>query len=52
MAGIATFDDSDPEAYWTAANEQNSVKVAGVGVRATVTAENADGTITVEVSNP
>lgn len=52
VAGIATFDDSDPEAYWTAANEQNSVKVAGVGVTATVTAENADGSITVQVTNP
>ncbi|HWJ10355.1 MAG TPA: immune inhibitor A domain-containing protein [Nocardioides sp.] len=52
VAGIATFDDTDPEAYWTAANEQNSVKVAGVGVRATVTGENADGSITVQVSNP
>lgn len=52
VAGIATFDDSDPEAYWTAANEQNSVKVAGAGVSATVTAENADRSITVQVTNP
>ena len=52
VAGIATFDDTDADAYWTAANEQNSVKVAGVGVTATVTAENADSSITVEVANP
>ena len=51
-AGIPTFDDSDPTAYWNPANPQNSVKVAGVGVTATVTGENADGTITVQVANP
>lgn len=50
--GIATFDDTDPEAYWTATNPTNSVKVAGAGVKATVTAENADGSITVDVRNP
>lgn len=49
---IATFDDSNPEAYWTSTNPLNSVKVAGVGVTATVTAENPDGSITVDVSNP
>ena len=38
-AGIATFDDSDPLAYWSSANPMGSVKVAGVGVTATVTAE-------------
>jgi immune inhibitor A len=52
VPGVATFDDSDPEAYWDPANPQNSVKVAGAGVTATVTAENADGTITVQVTNP
>ncbi|HWJ65151.1 MAG TPA: immune inhibitor A domain-containing protein [Nocardioides sp.] len=52
VAGISTFDDSDPLAYWNAANPQNSVKVAGAGVTATVMAENADGTITVQVTNP
>ena len=50
--GVATFDDSDPEAYWTATNPQNSVKVAGRGVKATVTSENADSSITVQVTNP
>ncbi len=52
VAGVPTFNDTNPEAYWNAANEQNSVKVAGVGVTATVTAENADGTIEVQVTNP
>ncbi|KQY56219.1 peptidase M6 [Nocardioides sp. Root140] len=49
--GIATFDDSNPEAYWSAANPQNSVKVAGVGVTATVTAQQGD-VLTVQVDNP
>jgi immune inhibitor A len=49
--GIATFDDSDPLAYWSAANPQGSVKVAGVGVTATVTAETG-GVLTVSVHNP
>ncbi len=49
--GIATFDDSDPDAYWDSANPQNSTKVAGVGVKATITA-NDGGFLTVEVSNP
>ncbi len=52
MAGVATFDDSDPEAYWTATNPWNSVKVAGAGVTARVLNEKKDGTITVEVVNP
>ncbi|MGK5684145.1 immune inhibitor A domain-containing protein [Actinoplanes sp. URMC 104] len=30
---IPVFDDSDPLAYWNAANPQNSVKVAGAGVK-------------------
>jgi immune inhibitor A len=52
VPGIATFDDTNPDAYWTSANPWNSVKVAGVGVKATVTAENADHSIDVQVSNP
>ncbi len=51
VAGIATFDDTDPEAYWSSVNPQNSVKVAGVGVTATVVAESA-GVLTVQVHNP
>ncbi|HEU4811949.1 MAG TPA: immune inhibitor A domain-containing protein [Nocardioides sp.] len=49
--GIATFDDSDPNAYWDSANPQNSTKVAGIGVTATITANNG-GFLTVAVSNP
>ena len=36
---MPTFDDTNPLAYYAAANPLNSVKVAGVGVKATVTAE-------------
>ncbi len=35
----ATFDDTNPRPYWASPNPLNSVKVAGVGVKATVTAE-------------
>jgi len=34
---IATFDDSDPNRYWSAANPWNSVKMAGTGTSFTVT---------------
>ncbi len=47
----ATFDDTDPLAYYDAAAPQNSVKVAGVGVTATVRADNG-GFLTVDVVNP
>jgi len=50
-AGIPTFDDSNPLAYWSSANPQGSVQVAGVGVTATVTAENGS-VLTVAVHNP
>jgi immune inhibitor A len=46
--GIATFDDSDPLRYWSAADPQNSVKVAGAGVTATVTG-GSGGFLTVQV---
>ena len=46
-----TFDDTDPNAYYDTAAPQNSVVVAGVGVTATVTADNA-GFLTVDVTNP
>jgi len=49
--GIATFDDSNPDAYWNSANPQNSTKVAGIGVTATVTSEDG-GFLTVQVDNP
>jgi immune inhibitor A len=50
-AGIPTFDDSDPAAYSSIANPQNSVTVAGHGVTATVTAESGN-VLTVDVVNP
>ncbi|WP_244872422.1 immune inhibitor A domain-containing protein [Catellatospora sp. TT07R-123] len=34
--GIPTFDDSDPNRYWSAANPWNSAKVAGDGVKITM----------------
>ena len=46
-----TFDDTNPLAYFSADNPLNSVVVAGVGVKATVTAETGTD-ITVHVSNP
>ncbi|WP_426244905.1 immune inhibitor A domain-containing protein [Nocardioides sp. LHG3406-4] len=49
--GIPTFDDSDPDRYWSAANPQNSTLVSGLGVRATVVKEKK-GHLTVKVSNP
>jgi immune inhibitor A len=51
LAPIATFDDTNPLAYYDAANPQNSVKVAGHGVKATVTA-GTTGDLTVAVTNP
>ncbi|MEV4539887.1 immune inhibitor A domain-containing protein [Asanoa sp. NPDC049518] len=50
-AGKPTFDDSDPAAYYSTANPQNSVKVAGHGVTATVTAQTGN-MLTVDVTNP
>lgn len=49
--GIATFDDTDPDAYWSSANPLSSTKVAGAGVRATVTSQSG-GLLTVSVVNP
>jgi len=48
---VNTFDDSNPSAYWDKSTPAGSVKVAGVGVLARVTAQTAD-TITVHVTNP
>jgi immune inhibitor A len=50
--GIPTFEDTNPEAYWTAANALNSTLVAGHGVVVTVTDQNTGGTLTVSVTNP
>ena len=36
-AGIPTFDDTDPNRYWSAANPLSSTKVAGSGTVLTVT---------------
>ena len=46
-----TFDDSDPLRYWSSADPQNSVKVAGRGVTATVTSDSG-GFLGVRVVNP
>jgi immune inhibitor A len=37
--GIPVFDDSNPDAYWSAANPWSSVKVAGAGVKLKVTVD-------------
>jgi immune inhibitor A len=50
-AGIATFNDSNPTAYYSTADSQNSVKVAGHGVTATVTGQSGN-VLTVSVVNP
>ncbi|MFC7762550.1 hypothetical protein ACFQY4_34295 [Catellatospora bangladeshensis] len=49
--GIATFADANPDAYYSTANPQGSVKVAGHGVTATVTAQSGN-VLTVSVVNP
>ncbi|HET9021123.1 MAG TPA: immune inhibitor A domain-containing protein [Ornithinibacter sp.] len=51
VAGVPRFDDTNPLAYYDAAAPQNSVKVAGVGVKATVT-DDTGGVLTVNVTNP
>ncbi|MEU8080017.1 immune inhibitor A domain-containing protein [Catellatospora citrea] len=50
-SGIPTFDDSNPDAYYSTANPQGSVKVAGHGVTATVTGQSGN-VLTVSVVNP
>ena len=47
--GIATFDDSDPNGYWDAANPGGSVQVAGLGVTISVVRQSG-GTMTVKVN--
>ncbi|MEU1971290.1 immune inhibitor A domain-containing protein [Microbacterium sp. NPDC019599] len=49
---IATFDDTDVDAYFSSTNPLGGVKVAGHGVTATVTDQNTEGTLTVTVNNP
>ena len=48
---LPTFDDTNPLAYFSELNEQNSVMVAGHGVRATVTGHDRR-TLLVSVDNP
>jgi immune inhibitor A len=43
QAAMPTFDDSNPDRYWSAANKWSSVMVAGAGVRMTVAKTSADG---------
>jgi immune inhibitor A len=49
--GIPTFDDSVPTRYWSSADPMNSVKVAGHGVRVTVTGDRGSD-LTISVVNP
>ena len=51
VPGIPTFDDTDPDAYYSAADPQNSVRVAGHGTRITVTGDAGDD-LTISVVNP
>ncbi|HET9945824.1 MAG TPA: immune inhibitor A domain-containing protein [Actinomycetes bacterium] len=51
VAGIPTFNDTDPLAYWSSTNPQNSVKVAGEGVKVTVTGDKGTD-LTINVVNP
>ena len=51
VAGIPTFNDTDPLAYWSSSNPQNSVKVAGEGVKVTVTGDKGTD-LTISVVNP
>ena len=50
QAPVSTFNDSDPERYYDAANPMGSVKVAGVGVTIRVVQSNSTGKMTVEVN--
>ena len=51
VAGIPTFNDTDPLAYWSSSNPQNSVKVAGEGVKVTVTGDRGTD-LAINVVNP
>ena len=50
-AAMPTFNDTKVDAYWSAGNPQNSVKVAGAGVKVTVTGDRGSD-LTVSVVNP
>jgi immune inhibitor A len=51
VPGIPVFDDTNPDAYYSTANPQGSVKVAGHGVKVTVTGD-AGTDLTISVVNP
>ncbi|WP_424851847.1 immune inhibitor A domain-containing protein [Streptomyces sp. SAI-170] len=51
VVGIPVFDDTDPTAYYSTANPTGSVKVAGHGVKVTVTGDLGDD-LTISVLNP
>ena len=48
-AGVSVFDDTDPLAYYDAANPQGSVKVAGTGTTIKVVQSNKNAMMTVQV---
>ncbi|HEX8079924.1 MAG TPA: immune inhibitor A domain-containing protein [Jatrophihabitans sp.] len=50
--GIATFNDSVADRYWSSANPLSSALVAGHGVTVTVTSQVTNGALTVTVNNP
>jgi immune inhibitor A len=50
-AGMPTFDDTVKDRYWSSADPMNSVKVAGHGVKVTVTGDRGDD-LTISVLNP
>jgi len=49
--GIAVFDDTNPDTYYSTANPQGSVKVAGHGVKVTITGDTGND-LTISVTNP
>ena len=51
VAGIATFTDAEPEAYWSSLNPWSSAKVAGHGVVISVTSDSLLS-MSISVTNP
>ncbi|MHA7218947.1 immune inhibitor A domain-containing protein [Arthrobacter sp. MDT1-48-3] len=47
--GVAVFDDTNPNAYYDAANPQGSVVVAGTGTKIEVVQSNSTGMLTLQV---
>ena len=50
QAAVPVFDDSDPNAYYDAANPLGSVKVAGTGTQIRVVQSNRNGMMTIQVN--